>query len=91
MAFAAVPWFWSDQYDLKLQIAGLSRGYDTAIVRGDPDTGSFAVFYLDREQVIAVDCINDPRTFILAKQRLQAKPSWPAAAIADLGTDLADL
>ena len=89
--FSAVPWFWSDQYDLKLQIAGLSLGYDSTVLRGRPDDGSFAVYYLKADRVIAVDAINDPRGYMTARKRLTEKPRWPKAAIADLGADLATL
>jgi 3-phenylpropionate/trans-cinnamate dioxygenase ferredoxin reductase subunit len=89
--FDAVPWFWSDQYDLKLQIAGLSLGYDSTVVRGRPDDGSFAVYYLKGDRVIAVDAINDPRGYMTARKRLAEKPRWSKAAIADLGTDLSML
>jgi 3-phenylpropionate/trans-cinnamate dioxygenase ferredoxin reductase subunit len=64
-----VPWFWSDQYDVKLQMAGLSAGFDDAIVRGDPRNGrTFAVFYLRDEALIAVDAVNRPPEFMMAKQ-----------------------
>jgi 3-phenylpropionate/trans-cinnamate dioxygenase ferredoxin reductase subunit len=89
--FTAIPWFWSDQYDLKLQIAGISRGYDTTVIRGHMEQGSFSVFYLAGGRVIAVDAVNDPRGFIAAKQRLTEKPRWPVAAIADPDCDLAQL
>jgi 3-phenylpropionate/trans-cinnamate dioxygenase ferredoxin reductase subunit len=89
--FTAVPWFWSDQYDLKLQIAGLAAGYDETVTRGDRDGTSFSVFYLQSGRVIAVDCINDPRVFMTARKHLDNKPRWPAAAIADTGTDLNSL
>lgn len=86
--FDTVPWFWSDQYDLKLQIAGLATGYDATVVRGDMDSGRFSVFYLAAGRVIAVDAVNDPRIFIMAKQRLGDKPRWPVAAIRDPDCDL---
>jgi 3-phenylpropionate/trans-cinnamate dioxygenase ferredoxin reductase subunit len=89
--FAALPWFWSDQYDLKLQIAGISKGYDTTVLRGSMEQGSFSIFYLAGERVIAVDAVNDPRGFIAAKQRLAEKPRWPVAAIADPDCDLSQL
>jgi 3-phenylpropionate/trans-cinnamate dioxygenase ferredoxin reductase subunit len=89
--FDAIPWFWSDQYDLKLQIAGLSTGYDRTVIRGHPDDGSFSVYYLKNGAVIAVDSINDPRSFITAKQRLTDKPRWPVEAIADTSCDLSRL
>jgi 3-phenylpropionate/trans-cinnamate dioxygenase ferredoxin reductase subunit len=90
-AFDAIPWFWSDQYDLKLQIAGLSLGYDQTVLRGKPDDGSFSVYYLTAGRVIAVDSINDPRNFIAAKKLLADKPKWPASAIADLDCDLSEI
>jgi 3-phenylpropionate/trans-cinnamate dioxygenase ferredoxin reductase component len=63
------PWFWSDQYDVKLQMAGLSSGHDEVIVRGDPDCGrSFAVFYLRGGALIAVDAVNRTPEFMMSKQ-----------------------
>jgi 3-phenylpropionate/trans-cinnamate dioxygenase ferredoxin reductase subunit len=87
-AFADVPWFWSDQFDVKLQIAGLARDYDTTVVRGDPASGSFAVYYLDGRRLLAVDAIRAPREFILAKKLLAARASLDPEAIADTGADL---
>lgn len=64
-----LPWFWSDQYDLKLQIVGLSQGYDEVVVRGDRRAGqSFAAFYLKEGRLIAADCINRPQEFVLSKR-----------------------
>ncbi|MGV8997435.1 MAG: NAD(P)/FAD-dependent oxidoreductase [Parvibaculaceae bacterium] len=63
-----VPWFWSDQYDLKLQIAGLSQGYTQAVTRGHPETdNNFAVFYLKDGVLIAVDAVNRPPEFMMSK------------------------
>ena len=62
------PWFWSDQYDLKLQIAGLSQDYDQTVVRGDPETRKFAVFYLQNGKLIAVDAVNSPPEFLASKK-----------------------
>jgi len=59
IAYDAVPWFWSNQYDLKLQTVGLSLGYDNAVLRGDPQTRSFSVIYLKNGIVIALDCVKD--------------------------------
>ncbi len=61
--YAAVPWFWSNQYDLKLQTIGLARGYDDTVVRGDPAARSFSVVYLRQGRVIALDCVNAPRDY----------------------------
>lgn len=89
----AVPWFWSDQYDVKLQSAGLlSRGYDQAVVRGDPSGGRFSVFYLKGRTLIALDAINAAADFNVAK-RIIAMPdvALDAAGIADLGRDVREL
>jgi len=67
MHYSQVPWFWSDQYDLKLQIAGLSQGYDKAILRGDPESASFSCLYLKEGILIAVDAINSPKDFLQSK------------------------
>ncbi|HUF73362.1 MAG TPA: FAD-dependent oxidoreductase [Gammaproteobacteria bacterium] len=90
-AFEEVPWFWSDQYDLKLQIAGVAGGFDSTVMRGNPDDGGFSVFYLNGGRVIAVDSVNDPRSYIAARAHLKNKPRWPAEAIADTDTDLSRL
>jgi len=66
---SSLPWFWSDQYDLKLQIAGLNSGYDHVVLRGDPNVGrSFSCFYLRNGRLIAADCVNQPKDFLLSKQ-----------------------
>ena len=67
MLYAQVPWFWSDQYDLKLQIAGISQGYDQTVLRGDPANRSFSCLYLRDGQLIAIDSINSPRDFMQSK------------------------
>jgi 3-phenylpropionate/trans-cinnamate dioxygenase ferredoxin reductase subunit len=90
-SFDEIPWFWSDQYDLKLQIAGLSTGYDATVVRGKISDASFSVFYLEGGRVIAVDSVNDPRSYIAARTHLKKKPRWPAAAIADTDCNLQEL
>ena len=87
-SFDDVPWFWSDQYDLKLQIAGLARDYDTTVVRGDPAQRSFAVYYLDGRRLVAVDAIGAPRDFILAKKLIAAGAQLDPDAIADVECDL---
>lgn len=67
-AYAAVPWFWSDQYDLKLQMFGLSQGYDQVVLRGSPATRSFIAFYLHHGEMLAADAVNSPQDFTLAKR-----------------------
>ncbi len=66
--YSAVPWFWSDQYDVKLQIVGLSQGYTQAVVRGAPSDGAFSVFYLKDGVLIAVDAINSPREYMMGRK-----------------------
>jgi 3-phenylpropionate/trans-cinnamate dioxygenase ferredoxin reductase subunit len=90
-AYSEVPWFWSDQYDLKLQIAGISQGYDEIVIRGDPGGKSFAVYYLAGGIVIAVDAINSPRDFLAGKKIVGAKIAIASAALADPKTDVAAL
>lgn len=69
--YSALPWFWSDQFDLKLQIAGLSEGFDEILVRGDPDgSRSFAAYYFKGARLLAVDAVNAPRDFMVAKMAL---------------------
>jgi len=82
--YAQIPWFWSDQYDLKLQITGLSAGYDEAVVRGNPDEGrSFAVFYLKEGRLIAVDAVNRAPEFMMSKQLIANKARIPAEKLRD--------
>ncbi|MBB0995240.1 pyridine nucleotide-disulfide oxidoreductase, partial [Dietzia sp. SLG510A3-40A3] len=67
----ALPWFWSDQYDLKLQIAGLNTGYDEVVLSGDPTRDrDFSCFYLRGGELLAADCINRPRDFMFSKRAI---------------------
>jgi 3-phenylpropionate/trans-cinnamate dioxygenase ferredoxin reductase subunit len=69
--YDSLPWFWSDQYDLKLQIAGLSEGYDDIVIRGNHKDGrSFAAFYFKGDKLLAVDAVNAPREFAMARMVL---------------------
>ena len=82
--YDALPWFWSDQYDLKLQIAGLNQGYDQVVIRGDRDhSRSFAAFYLKNGQLIAADCVNRPQEFMLSKRLIASETTVDAAKLAD--------
>ena len=89
--YNALPWFWSDQYDLKLQTVGLSMGYDSTVVRGDPASRSFSVAYLSGNRVLALDCISNPRDYVqgrkLIVEKIQVDPQTlanPAVALKDL-------
>jgi len=68
--YESLPWFWSNQYDIKLQTAGLSIGYDRTEIRGDVSASSFAVDYYKGDRHIATDCINSPRDFVVARKKL---------------------
>lgn len=87
-AHPEVPWFWSDQYDLKLQIAGLSQGYDETVVRGDPGSRSFSCAYLREGRLIALDAINDPKDFLRAKQVIATGGHIDRARLADRRAEL---
>ena len=86
--YAQVPWFWSDQYDLKLQIAGLSQGYDQVVIRGSVEEHAFACLYLRDGQLIAIDAINRPKDFIQSKAIIASHLKIPADCLADAATDL---
>jgi 3-phenylpropionate/trans-cinnamate dioxygenase ferredoxin reductase subunit len=88
-AYNALPWFWSDQYDLKLQIAGLSQGFDQVIIRGSTETGrSFAAFYLSEGKLLAVDAINRPKEFMLCKRALTSGVTVDSSLLADESVDI---
>ena len=89
--YSQVPWFWSDQYDLKLQIAGLSEGYDDVVIRGNPADRSFACLYLKDNRLIAVDAVNAPKDFVQSKALIAAHTVLPADKLADSATSLKDI
>ncbi len=90
--YHSLPWFWSDQYDLKLQIAGLSTNFTHIVIRGDKDTGhSFAAFYFKDDNLIAADCVNRPQEFMLMKKILGAGQSIKAEYLADEGKSVKEL
>ncbi len=86
--FTDVPWFWSDQYDLKLQIAGVAKSYDDVVFRGHPAERRFAAYYLDAGRLVAVDAVNSPHEFMNAKKLIAAGAVLDPAGIADPATDL---
>ena len=87
--YATVPWFWSDQYELKLQMVGFSSDGDTQVLRGSKADNKFAIFYLKDDVVVAVDAVNSPREFMVCKQ-LFGK-AVDAVLLADPLTDLKSL
>jgi 3-phenylpropionate/trans-cinnamate dioxygenase ferredoxin reductase component len=91
MHYSQVPWFWSDQYDLKLQIAGLSEGYDDVVMRGSPADRSFACLYLQDGRLIAIDAINSPREFVQSKALIAANAVIDRDRLSDAEVQLKDL
>ncbi len=89
--YSEVPWFWSDQYDLKLQIAGLSEGYDDIVIRGNPAEKSFACLYLKDHRLIAVDAVNAPKEFVQSKPLIRDHTRIDAKKLADSTAELKQL
>ncbi|WP_374943467.1 NAD(P)/FAD-dependent oxidoreductase [Sphingomonas sp.] len=87
-AYEAVPWFWSNQYDLRLQTVGLSTGHDQAIVRGDIATRSFSVMYLKAGRIIALDCVNMTRDYVQGRALVVARARIDPARLADASVPL---
>jgi 3-phenylpropionate/trans-cinnamate dioxygenase ferredoxin reductase subunit len=88
LSYDAVPWFWSHQYDLKLQTVGLSTGHDATVIRGDPATRSFSVIYLKEGRVIALDCVNATRDYVQGRKLVLDCVSPDPARLADVETPL---
>jgi len=85
------PWFWSDQFDLKLQTAGLWTGADMRIVRGEPATRRFSVFYLKDSKVIAVDAVNAPPDYLVGKKLVAAQAAVAPGDLADTSLSMKDI
>jgi 3-phenylpropionate/trans-cinnamate dioxygenase ferredoxin reductase subunit len=85
--YEAKPWFWSDQYDCKLQIAGLNVGYDNIVTRG-PEAGSVSFWYFKGDTLLAVDAMNDPRAYMVGKRLIEMGKSPAKAALQDPATDM---
>jgi 3-phenylpropionate/trans-cinnamate dioxygenase ferredoxin reductase subunit len=85
-----VPWFWSDQYDLKMIIVGLSQGYDEAVTRGSPASRSFSVCYLREGELIAVDTVNAPKDQMAARKLVAARARPDRAKLTELTIPLKD-
>jgi 3-phenylpropionate/trans-cinnamate dioxygenase ferredoxin reductase subunit len=86
--YIAKPWFWSDQFDVKLQIAGLNTGYDDVIARNGDKDGMVSFWYYSGDQLLAVDAMNDPRSYMMGKRIIEAGKSVPKDIVADPSADL---
>jgi 3-phenylpropionate/trans-cinnamate dioxygenase ferredoxin reductase subunit len=91
MEYSQVPWFWSDQYDHKLQIVGLSGDHDLVTMRGTTNDAKFMLFYTKDEELIAVDAINNPKEFLISRKLVANKVKIKPKVISDLNTNLNDL
>jgi 3-phenylpropionate/trans-cinnamate dioxygenase ferredoxin reductase component len=89
--FTATPWFWSDQYDRKLQMAGLATGADRHVLRGSMMEASFSLWHFHGDALVAVDTVNASKDHLLARKLLDAGRSPTPAQVADTGFDLAAL
>ena len=89
--YDAVPWFWSNQYDLKLQTVGLSTGHDAVVTRGDPASRAFSLVYLRDGRVIALDCVNATRDYVQGRALVLAGTQADPAKLADPDTPLKEL
>jgi 3-phenylpropionate/trans-cinnamate dioxygenase ferredoxin reductase subunit len=87
----AVPWFWSNQYDLRLQTAGIAAGADLQIVRGDVATRRFSVVYLRDGRVVALDCVNSTKDFVAARRLIESRAKLPSERLADVAIPLISL
>lgn len=89
--YAATPWFWSNQYDLKLQTVGISMGYDQTVLRGDPAERSFSVVYLRGGKVIALDCVNRTKDYVQGRKLVEAQAHIDPEALAKADVQLKEL
>ena len=91
VAYHAVPWFWSNQYDLKLQTIGLSTGHDATVTRGNPAARSFSVVYLKGGRVIALDCVNAIKDYVQGKKLVEGGATPDPARLSDATVPLKEL
>ena len=89
--YAATPWFWSNQYDLKLQTVGLNHGHDDAVTRGDPDSRSFSVVYLRGGKVVALDCVNAVKDYVQGRKLVEAGATVATDKLADATVPLKEM
>ncbi len=89
--YKATPWFWSNQYDLRLQTVGLSTGHDNAVLRGDPATRSFSVVYLKSGKVVALDCVNMVKDYVQGKKLVETRAQIAPELLADASVPLKEM
>ncbi|WP_369026355.1 NAD(P)/FAD-dependent oxidoreductase [Qipengyuania sp. RANM35] len=89
--YDAVPWFWSNQYDLKLQTVGISMGYDATVLRGDPAARKFSVIYLKEGAVIALDCVNNTKDYVQGRKLVMDRAQIAPELLADAEVQLKEM
>ncbi len=89
--YTAMPWFWSNQYDLRLQTVGFNMGYDAAVLRGDPAERSISVIYLRNGQVIALDCVNRTKDYVQGRKLIEAKATVEPERLMDAEVPLKEM
>jgi 3-phenylpropionate/trans-cinnamate dioxygenase ferredoxin reductase subunit len=90
-AYRSTPWFWSNQYDFKLQTVGLSTGHDATVVRGDPATRRFSIIYLKQGRVVALDCVNAVKDYVQGKKLVEQQIAVQPERLADCSVALKEL
>lgn len=88
VSYTALPWFWSDQYDCKLQIVGLNHGYTHTVVRPGSSAESLSIWYYRDDVLLAIDAMNEPKSYAFGRKIIEAGINPPAAQVADSATDL---
>ncbi len=90
-AYDAVPWFWSNQYDLRLQTVGISIGHDQTVLRGDPAEAKFSVVYLRENRVVALDCVNNTKDYVQGRKLVMERAELDPDLLADPGVPLKEM
>lgn len=90
-SYEATPWFWSNQYDLRLQTVGLSAGHDLALLRGDPSSRSFSVIYLKDGRIVALDCVNNAKDYVQGRKLVELGLKASPAQLTDASVPLKEL
>ena len=88
VTYTALPWFWSDQYDCKLQIVGLNQGHDQTVIRPGANASSMSVWYYRDTELLAIDAMNEPKSYAFGRKIIEAGKHPTAAQVADPATDL---
>jgi 3-phenylpropionate/trans-cinnamate dioxygenase ferredoxin reductase subunit len=89
--YRAIPWFWSNQFDLRLQTAGISLGYDRVVVRGEIASRSFSIIYLKAGRIIALDCVNSVKDYVQGRKLVEAEICPGSWNLADCNIPLKEL